>query len=110
MLNTKQRRQEKENHWRPHLEAWQKSQQTMIAYCREQQLNVEQFRYWNTQLCKTQQTAPLSFSEMKVNWLSSNATIPSLDMLLSNGHCLKIPLNYDDKTLSRLFHLLGVVP
>ena len=95
MLNAKQQqRQEKENYWRPHLEAWQKSQNTMVAYCKEHELNIDHFRYWNTQLYRIQQPeVPLSFTEMKVNLQGLNTTGFSMDILLT---C-------DTKSLCELF-------
>lgn len=108
----KQQRQEKENFWRPHLNAWQKSSQTMAAYSREQGVNVDQFRYWYTQLYKQKSNASLSFTEMKVSPLALTAySMPqqTIDIVLTTGHCVKVPVNVDEMSLTRLLRLLGVI-
>lgn len=32
--------------WEGHLGCWQKSGQTATAYCKEQQLSIDRFKYW----------------------------------------------------------------
>ena len=44
---------ERRSFWQDHLMHWQDSGMTQVAYCRQQGVNLAQFRYWKKRLLPT---------------------------------------------------------
>ena len=67
----------KRTFWQEHLKSWQSSLMTATAYCREQGLSIDRFKYWQYRtLPKSRLTrAPQEFIEVTMTETTTNQTM-----------------------------------
>jgi hypothetical protein len=71
--------------WQLHLNAWQSSEQTQAAYCREHDLAYCQFTYWKQKLVQKVASAPCDSHSGFVPVEIINGRSSSLTICLPNG-------------------------
>lgn len=110
MLQTKQEqlRAEKVNYWQPHLLGWQDSQLSATEYCRQQELNVHQFKYWQHQLLPGFKKAKASDPKQPIQFTELKMPLPSsgLEIVLTSGHHILVPDNFHEQTVKRILQLM----
>ncbi len=111
--------EEKLTYWKHHTGAWKKTNTSMIAYCRAQQVNVDQFRYWHAKLysdnLRKHHTRPakMGFTEIKPMPLtvakqqSHSPQSTSIEIILTTGISLKIPPDFNSEALAKLLRVLN---
>lgn len=73
-------------HWRPLIETWHRSGQRQKAFCRERDLNYDQFVYWRRKLSQrdSDQNQRTSSALVPVTFASKPAA-SGLSLVLPNG-------------------------
>lgn len=80
---------ERHDYWRPHIEAWQQSDLSAAAYCKQQALNCDQFYYWRKNLLTlTTDSKPAGFTRVSQLAVGANPEREGLAAHLPNGMCL----------------------
>lgn len=75
--------------WQPHIEAWQQSDLSAAAYCKQQALNCDQFYYWRKKLLTvTTDSKPAGFARVSQLAVSTRPEQEELAAHLPNGVCL----------------------
>ena len=88
--------------WKEHIDRWQQSGTTQVAYCREHDLKPHQLTYWKKRFIQnvdaTVSFVPLRFSQ------NPSANIPgtSLNLFTSNGYKIEVGADFDPVTLKQL--------
>ncbi len=73
-------------YWQPHIEQWQQSGQTQRAFCREHELNYDQFVYWRKKLSPpTVKPTPRANSSFVPVTLAASPSPQGLSLYLPNG-------------------------
>lgn len=102
----------KEQHWRRLVERWQQSGLSVRAFCECHRLAVPSFYAWRRTLQQrdrlpraSQALAPVTFLPVHVQH-DDPAPRPSLELVLANGRCLRIPPGFDPAALHALLAAL----
>ncbi len=108
--NWKEQCLKKQRFWQAHIRAWGKSGFSQNEYCRRNQLNIGQFRYWKKRLAK-QLNATLKFVPVPVR---SNYQQPNivgddsgLSIIIDNAILIRLNNNFNPSTLSKVVATLG---
>lgn len=108
-----------EQRWRQRLDRWQRSGLSIRAFCQRHHLSEPSFYAWRRTLqlreATLPATAPVTFLPLHVSPdQGHDAPTPrktaSLELLLANGRCLRIPPDFDAEQLRRLVRLLEDEP
>jgi hypothetical protein len=108
-MTTEQSRQEenteKRRYWREHLDAWQASGLTQVAYCRQLGLSRFQFQYWKRRF---QESASLP-SLIEVPFASVMVRKPNqaLRLLVGDQYQIAVDRDFDHVALRQLIGVLG---
>lgn len=70
--------------WRGHLGAWQASNQSIAAFCREHALDYAQFMYWQRRLGKAHTAL------VPVHVAAPGVSALSLELSFAQGVCLRV--------------------
>ena len=93
----------KHRQWEAHIENWQKSALSQVAYCREHGLKYHQFTYWKKRV--QQENGDIAFVPLR---LSQNlpAVINSsrIELITPNGYKLELSGNFDQTVVRQLLH------
>jgi transposase-like protein len=100
----------KAQQWRQLLELWRRSGLSVRAFCRRHHLAEPTFYAWRRLLSERPSSAPvagkpLTFVPPEVRH-DTPPTAPTLELVLSNGRCLRIPQGFDPAALRRLLAAL----
>ena len=103
--------QERRAYWQDHLARWQKSERTATAYCREHQLSVDTFKYWQYRILPETRGSRSckEFVEVCITERTQHATIETTieatTILLEtpSGYKVHLPRNLSQAELSKLF-------
>jgi hypothetical protein len=114
MPQGKPRDPRKEQHWRRLIDQWQASGLSVRAFRERQHLAVPSFYAWRRTLRQRDGSAgPVSprvtFLPVHVRPDERDAP-PPLEVVLANGHRLRIPPGYDDTQLRQLLRTLEGPP
>jgi transposase len=113
MPHGKPRDPRKEQHWRQLIERWQSSGLSVRAFCERHRLAVPSFYAWRRTLQQRDRRPPTSqtpessaaFLPIHVRHDAPDLT-PSLELVLANGRCLRIPAGFDAVALRALLAVL----
>jgi hypothetical protein len=100
--------------WEVHLERWQKSAVTATAYCKEHQLSIDSFKYWQYRILPHTRVSRGSkeFVEVSITEHTSRAVIEqtreAVSILLETplGYKIHIPRDLSQTELSLLLFSL----
>ena len=90
---------------RKHIEAWQASDLTQVAYCRRHRLNTKTFSNW-LRIYRTEQASPEAPSLIPVEIKSTALSSGSLWLRCSQGHTLELPTSVSPQWLGELLKCL----
>jgi transposase len=112
MPHGKPRDPHKEQHWQQLIERWQSSGLSVRAFCERHRLALPSFYAWRRTLQQrgcllrpSQVPAPVTFLPVHVQ-PDDPAPRPSLELVLANGRCLRIPAGFDPAVLQALLAAL----
>lgn len=93
--------QHKRRIWHEHIERWQHSGLSQVAYCREHGLKPHQFTYWKNRIVGTD--AGISFVPLR---FSKNLPVPvaasTFNLFTHNGYRIEVGSGFDALTLKQL--------
>lgn len=72
MANLESNRSKKQQAWKEHIKAWEKSELTQKAYCKSHQLSVANFYYWKKKFLHNPGTSKSKFYPLAIPDLSEN--------------------------------------
>jgi transposase len=97
----------REQHWQRVLARWQRSGLSVRAFCQQHQLSVPSFYWWRRKL---QGRDPDKVNFLPVQVITEEGVSPTVDgsveIVLSNGRCLRVRPGFDRATLLRVLDLL----
>ena len=93
-----------ESYWRPLYEAWQKSNLSQAAFCKDKDLNYANFIYWRKKFSQQKSKALVPIN-IKIP-SPTLATEQKLDAYLPNNIRLSIPSGFDRATLQVVLQTL----
>ena len=97
--------QHKRRIWQEHIERWQHSGLSQVAYCREYELKPHQFTYWKNRFAQTDagiSFVPLRFSQN----LPVAVAASTFNLFTPNGYRIEVSTGFDAPTLK---HLISAV-
>lgn len=100
-----QRNQAKERHWRQLIARWQRSGQTIRAFCSRFHISEPTFYAWRRLLAERDRAAA-SFVPVRVVADAATPAAPPIELLLGNGRRLRVGPGFDAQTLQQLLVLL----
>jgi hypothetical protein len=92
------------DYWRELNQAWEASDQTAAAFCRQRHINPGTFAWWRRELSrreggKSGRLPKPSFVEVKVG---SGPLVRGYELALGNGRRIIVPGDFEEGTLRRL--------
>jgi hypothetical protein len=114
MARGKPRDPSKEQRWRQLICQWQRSGLSVRAFCERQRLALPSFYAWRRRLQERdalgkQTPAPVTFLPVHLQ-PDDPVPRPALELLLTNGHCLRIPHGFDAAHLREVLRALEGSP
>ena len=99
--------------WVEHVAAWEQSELTQSAYCRDHGICYRQFSQWKSRLKREQQILdspddPQAFVSVAVE--SETGATPSFSIHLPNGIVLNLPPSGNHPGMVELIKQLAVLP
>jgi hypothetical protein len=88
-----------------HIEAWQASELSQVAYCRQHKLNSKTFSNW-LQAYRSQQVTSAAPTLIPVEIKSKALSSGSLCLRCSQGHTLELPADVSPQWLGQLLKCL----
>jgi|SRR5680860_172234 len=92
-------------HQQKHIEAWQTSGLSQMAYCRQHKLNSKTFSNW-LRIYRSQQVASAAPTLIPVEIESKVSPSGTLCLRWSQGHTLELPTNVSPQWLAELLKCL----
>src|SRR3954465_6540865 len=96
----RQRNPERVRAWRATIDAWKQSGQTINAFCRDRKLTRSNFDRWrrilSTESKESKPSPPSAFLPLRV------VTEPMVEVVLTSGMIVRLPLNTDPEAVTRL--------
>lgn len=102
--------------WQSIVHEWRNSNLAASAYCREQQLNIHKFKYWQYQFApetkKSHQLKRPLFSQVQIAKtnpvrLKQDSSVSVFELIIREQIKLQIPSQFDAVALKRLLDCLG---
>ncbi len=114
MSTGKPRDPRKEQHWRDLIARWKRSGLSVRAFCQSQHLAVPSFYAWRRTLHQRDSQAqpappPVTFVPVQVRHEVTDPPAP-LELVLTDGRCLRIPPGFDPTQLRALLFALEDSP
>lgn len=92
---------QKREHWHRHIEGWQASGLSQVAYCRQNDIKPHQWSYWKKRLSRTDNG--VSFVRLKIGGnLPTAAAMPAFTLLTPNGYKIEVGVGFDSVALKQL--------
>ena len=96
----KTEREAKQKRWRERLEQWRRGGLSRVAFCRENELSIWQFRYWAKRIADLDGCDRDGFARVT----SSGS---GLRLSLPGGLILEVEPGFDEATLKRFLRVLS---
>ena len=92
-------------HQQKHIETWQTSGLSQVAYCRQHKLNSKTFSNW-LRIYHSQNVAPAAPTLIPIEIKSTASPSGSLCLRCSQGHTLELPADVSPQWLAELLKCL----
>jgi len=99
--------EQKRSYWKQHIDSWQQTGLTQVAYCRQHNLKHHQLVYWKKRFLKTEKD--VSFVSVKLEELlemPSRQDQASLILVITNQFKIEIRTGFDAQLLRQLIYAL----
>ena len=96
----------KENFWKRHFRAWEKSGKTKAAYCKEQEISYWSFGSWRTRLNKKSLAIPFVQIAMPETCQRQAGSPAALVLVTKNKYRVEINERFDPVVLTSLIKTL----
>jgi transposase-like protein len=107
MAHGKPRDARKEQHWRRLIQQWKNSGLTVRAFCARHHITQPSFYAWRREL--QERDAATAFVPVHVetdDQLARPISIPTIEVVLAGGQCVRVPPGFDPATLRQLLVVL----
>lgn len=99
---------QKRRFWKEHIDRWQQSGMSQVAYCRQYELKAHQLTYWKKRLA--QPDAGVAFVPLQ---FTRNLPVPvsrsPFHLLTPNGYKIEVAPGFDPITLKQLIAAVKTV-
>jgi transposase len=96
----------RESYWRQVLARWRRSGLSVRAFCRAEGVNEPQFYWWRRKLDQAEPKEPAFVPVHVVTEQAGEPASRTIDVVLTNGRCLRVGPGFDHHTLVTLVDLL----
>jgi transposase len=96
----------RESYWRQVLARWRRSGLSVRAFCRAQGVNEPRFYWWRRKLGQVDPKTPVFVPVHVVTEETSEPATRGIEVVLTNGRCLRVGPGFDPHTLVTLVDLL----
>ena len=96
----------REPYWRQILARWRLSGLSVRAFCRAEGVNEPQFYWWRRKLGQVEPREPAFVPVQVVTEEVSAPAVRDIEVVLTNGRCLRVGPGFDPTTLVTLVDLL----
>jgi hypothetical protein len=93
--------------WQEHLAQWQGSGMTQVAYCRQQSVNLAQFRYWKKRLLPVRSAGAAADSGPGFVAVQMTPVGATLAVVLNERLRVDVHPGFDPATLRAVVQALG---
>ena len=100
------RQYRRESDWRSLLAQWRRTGISVRAFCRAQDVSEPSFYLWRRKLNLTDRTTPTFIPVDVVCDEAKEAATLGIEVVLSNGRCLRVGPGFDPHTLLSVVDLL----
>jgi hypothetical protein len=107
MAHGRPRDPRKEQHWRRLIQLWKISGLTVRAFCARHHITRPSFYAWRREL--QQRDAATGFVPVRVetnDQLARVTSIPTIEVVLDGGQCIRVTPGFDSATLRQLLAVL----
>lgn len=98
--------EEQQTYWANHVQRWQESNLKQQMYCKQAGISYNSFVYWKGVLSSKQQSNKV-FVPVTVPSNESVSSSQDIQIKLSTGHIVCIPVTMDPKQIAALIYYLG---
>jgi len=98
--------EEQQTYWTSHVQRWQESNLKQQVYCKQAGISYNSFVYWKGVLSSKQQSNK-AFVPITVTSNETASVSQEIQIKLSTGHVVCIPISMDPKQIATLIHFLG---
>ena len=106
----------KERFWRQVVRRWQRSGLSVRAFCAAESVSEPSFYAWRRELARRAEAAATEVSptfvpvHVRADAEVESASVPPIDLVLSNGRRLRVPAGFDPAMLRRLLAVAEETP
>jgi transposase-like protein len=107
MAHGKARDPRKEQYWRRLIQLWKNSGLTVRAFCERHHITQPSFYAWRREL--QQRDADTAFVPVQIetnDQLATVTSIPTIEVVLASGQCVRVTPGFDSATLRQLLAVL----
>jgi transposase len=97
---------DRESYWRTVLARWRRSELSVRAFCQAEGVSEPTFYMWRRKLDRTQPKPPAFLPVHIVSEGVEPPVIRGIEIVLTNGRCLRVQPGFDPTTLVILIDLL----
>jgi transposase-like protein len=110
MAHGKPRDPRKEQHWRRLIQLWKNSGLTVRVFCARHHLSQPSFYAWRRELQQRDAVAAFVPVQVETNdQLARVTSIPTIEVVLAGGQCVRVTPGFDSATLRQLLEVLQEV-
>ncbi len=106
MAHGKPRDPSKEQHWRRLIQLWKNSGLTVRAFCARHHITRPSFYAWRRELLQRDATAFVPVRVETNDQLVRVTSIPTIEVVLAGGECVRVTPGFDPATLRQLLAVL----
>ena len=97
----------RQDYWKSHVIAFQRSGFTQKKYCRQQKISYWSFNSWKRRLDRTDITKLQEIPVETIQQLKST-NLNKIDVILNNNIRISIPSEFSEYSLQKIFNIIGV--
>jgi transposase-like protein len=106
MAHGKPRDPRKEQQWRRLIQLWKNSGLTVRAFCARHHITQPSFYAWRRELQQRDATAFVPVQVETHDQLARLTSIPTIEVVLATGQCIRVTPGFDSATLRQLLAVL----
>ena len=101
------RERESAETWRGRVEAWKSSGIALDEYIEQSGLKPRTFRWWVAELRRRDRASKRESATFVPVTVTTRAPAPAMELVLRNGHVLRVAADFDPVSLRRLIAAVG---
>jgi transposase len=101
------RERESAETWRRRVEEWKSSGIALDEFIKQSGLKPRTFRWWIAELRRRDRESKREAPTFVPVTVATRAPAPAMELVLRNGHVLRVPADFDPASLRRLIAAVG---